>query len=150
MGSGTEPAVARLVLSLSAPDLRFGRGSSVPGQPRVAEAVIKRRLLVAAVAGLFCGFTATPKYEPRAREHVSAPIALATQECWGKLKGKAQVEWYGHLRKIDETARAESVMTSTRSSVVQCVADAAGSHEPDPSIWPIVDAFVKHRFDYTR
>lgn len=60
------------------------------------------------------------------------------------------MEWYGHLRKIDETARAESVMTSTRSSVVQCVADAAGSHEPDPSIWPLVDAFVKQRFDYTR
>ena len=105
-----------------------------------------RRFLVVAAAGLFCGFTATPGYEGRARENVSSPIALATQECWGKLKGKAQVEWYGHLRKIDETDHAEAVMTSTRKSVVACVADAVGTQEPDPSIWPIVDAFVKQRF----
>ena len=81
-----------------------------------------------AAAGLFCGFTVSPDY---GRENVNGSITLAMRECWGKLKGKAQVEWYGHLPKIDETARAESVMTSTRSSVVQCVADAAGSHEPD-------------------
>ncbi len=107
---------------------------------------MRGRVLVVAAAGLFCGFTATPEYERRPREPVSAPIALATEECWGQLKGKAQVEWYGHLRKIDETARAESVMTSTTTSLVLCVADAAGSQEPDPTIWPIVDAFVKHRF----
>ncbi|MGH7397794.1 MAG: hypothetical protein ACRELW_09665 [Candidatus Rokuibacteriota bacterium] len=87
-----------------------------------------------------------PEYERRAGENVSGPIALATQECWGKLNGKAQVEWHGHLRKIDEPARADSVMTSTARSVVQCVADAAGSQGSDPSIWPIVDVFVKHRF----
>jgi hypothetical protein len=107
---------------------------------------LRRRLLVAAAAGLFCGFTATPEYERKAGGNVADPIALATQECWGQLQGKAQVEWYGHLRTIDEPARAESVRTSTTSSVVQCVATAAGSQEPDPRIWPIVDAFVKHRF----
>jgi hypothetical protein len=37
-------------------------------------------------------------------------------------------------------------MTSTVRSVAQCVANATGSQEPDPSIWPIVDAFVKQRF----
>lgn len=105
-----------------------------------------RRSLVVAAAGLVCGFMLTAAYRGRAREHVGSPIAIATEECWGKLKGTAQVEWYGHLRKIDEIGRAESVMTSTRSSVVRCVADAAASPEPDPSIWPIVDAFVKHRF----
>jgi hypothetical protein len=103
-------------------------------------------VVVAAAVSLFGGFALAPEYEWRVREKVSAPIAVATQECWSKLKGKAQVEWYGHLRKIDETGRAEAVMTSTRKSVVECVADALGSHEPDPSIWPIVDAFVKQRF----
>ena len=104
---------------------------------------MKGRLLVVAAAGLFCGFTATPEYE---REKGPGPIALATQECWGKLKGKAQVEWYVHLRKIDESARANAVVTSTARSVARCVAHTAGSREHDPSIWPIVDAFVKHRF----
>jgi len=107
---------------------------------------VRTRFLVVAAAGLFCGFTATPEYERRPQEHAGAPVARATQECWGQLKGKAQVDWYGHLRKIDETARAESVVTSTTASIVQCVADAAGSQEPDPTIWPVVDAFVKHRF----
>jgi hypothetical protein len=108
---------------------------------------MRTRLLVVAAAGLFCGFTATPGYERQPRASVSGPIALATQECWGTLKGKAQVEWYEHLMKIDETARAAAVMTSTVRSVVQCVAAAAtDSQEPDPSIWPIVDAFVKQRF----
>jgi hypothetical protein len=90
--------------------------------------------------------TATPEYERKAEGDAGGPIALATQECWSRLKGKAQVEWYGHLRKIDEPARAESVRTSTTTSVVQCVATAAGSREPDPSIWTVVDTFVKHRF----
>ncbi len=105
---------------------------------------MRTRVLVVAAAGLFCGFTATPEYERQGRE--TGPIALATQECWGKLKGKAQVEWYEHLRKIDETVRADAVMTSTVRSVAQCVANATASQEPDPSIWPIVDAFVKQRF----
>src|SRR5216683_2462435 len=108
--SGTEPTVARLVPYFSAPVLRIGRGSSVPGQPRVRRLVVRTRVLVVAAAGLFCGFTATPEYERQGRE--TGPIALATQECWGKLKGKAQVEWYEHLRKIDETVRADAVMTS--------------------------------------
>ena len=103
-------------------------------------------VVVAAAVSLFGGFALAPEYEWRVREKVSAPIAVATQECWSKLKGKAQVEWYGHLRKIDETDHAEAVMTSTRKSVVACVADAVGTQEPDPSIWPIVDAFVKQRF----
>jgi len=107
---------------------------------------MRRRLLAVAAAGLFCGSTVTPEYAPRARENLSGPIALATQQCWGKLNGKAQVEWHGHLRKIDEPARADLIMTSTTRSVVQCVAHAAGSPEPDPTIWPIVDVFVKHRF----
>ena len=80
---------------------------------------MRRRFLVVAAAGLFCGFTSTPEYE---RENVSGSIALAMQECWGKLKGKAQVEWYGHLRKIDEPARADAVLASTARSVAQCVA----------------------------
>lgn len=107
---------------------------------------MKARLLVVAAAGLFCGFTATPGYERPARENISGPIARATEECWGKLKGKAQVEWYEHLRKIDETLRADAVMTSTVRSVALCVAATTDSQEPDPSIWPIVDAFVKQRF----
>jgi hypothetical protein len=107
---------------------------------------MRGRLLVVAAAGLFCGFTVTPGYEWRAGVDGGDPIALATQECWGKLEGKAQVEWYGHLKKVDEAGRADAVMTSTRRSVVACVADAAGSREPDPIIWPVVDAFVKHRF----
>jgi hypothetical protein len=107
---------------------------------------MRRRLLVAAAAGLFCGLTATPEYERKAEGDAGGPIALATQECWGRLKGKAQVEWYGHLRKIDEPARAESVIASTTRSVVQCVANAASPQQPDPRIWTTVDAFVKHRF----
>jgi hypothetical protein len=104
---------------------------------------MRRRLLVVAAAGLFCGFSVSPDYK---RESVNGPVALAVQDCWGKLNGKAQVEWHEHLRKIDEPARADSVMTSTTRSVALCVADAAASREPDPSIAPIVDAFVKHRF----
>jgi len=106
---------------------------------------MKTRLLVVAAAGLFCGFTATPGYE-RPGENGDGSIARATQECWGKLRGKAQVEWYEHLKKIDETVRADAVMTSMVRSVVRCVADAIDSQEPDPSVWPIVDAFVKRRF----
>jgi hypothetical protein len=103
-------------------------------------------LLVVAAAGLFCGFTTTPEFERQARENVSASIALATQECWGKLKGKAQVEWYRHLRMIDEPARADAVMTSTARSLARCVATAAGFQEHDASIGRTVDAFVKQRF----
>jgi uncharacterized protein involved in exopolysaccharide biosynthesis len=107
---------------------------------------VRIRLLVVAAAGLLCGFTATPVYERQAREYVSRSIALATQECWGKLKGKAQVEWYGHLRTIDEPARADAVITWTARSVARCVATDTGSQEHDPSIRRIVDAFVKQRF----
>jgi len=107
---------------------------------------MRARVLVVAAAGLVCGFTATPVYERNARENISRSIALATQECWGKLKGKAQVEWYGHLRTIDEPARADAVMTWTVSSVARCVATDTGSREHDPSAGRIVDAFVKQRF----
>lgn len=100
-----------------------------------------------AAAGLFCGFSVSPDYE---RENLNGSVALAMEECWGRLKGKAQVEWHHHLKKIDEPARADAVVASTARSVALCVADAAAFGEPDPSIWPIVDAFVKHRFDYTR
>jgi hypothetical protein len=107
---------------------------------------MRTRVLVVAAAGLLCGFTATPVYERKARENVSRSIAVATQECWGKLKGKAQVEWYGHLRTIDEPARADAVMTWTARSVARCVATDTGSQEHDPSTRRIVDAFVKQRF----
>jgi hypothetical protein len=56
------------------------------------------------------------------------------------------VEWYDHLRKIDESARANAVVTSTARAVARCVVTAAGSQEPESGIWLIVDAFVKHRF----
>jgi hypothetical protein len=107
---------------------------------------MRTRVLVVAAAGLLCGFTATPVYERKARANVSRSIAVATQECWGKLKGKAQVEWYGHLRTIDEPARADAVMTWTARSVARCVATDTGSQEHDPSTRRIVDAFVKQRF----
>jgi hypothetical protein len=107
---------------------------------------MRTRVLVVAAAGLLCGFTATPVYERKARENVSRSIAVATQECWGKLKGKAQVEWYGHLRTIDEPARADAVMTWTARSVARCVATDTGSQEHDPSTRRIVDAFMKQRF----
>jgi hypothetical protein len=107
---------------------------------------MKTPLLVVAAAGLFCGFTATPELDRKARESVSDSIVLATQECWGKLKGKAQVEWYRHLRAIDEPGRADAVMMSTMGSIERCVADAAGSQEYDPGLWKTVDTFVKQRF----
>jgi len=107
---------------------------------------MRTRVLVVAAAGLLCGFTATPVYERKARENVSRSSAVATQECWGKLKGTAQVEWYGHLRTIDEPARADAVMTWTARSVARCVATDTGSQEHDPSTRRIVDAFMKQRF----
>ena len=107
---------------------------------------MKTPLLVVAAAGLFCGFTATPEYERKVRENVSGTIALATQECWTKVKGKAQVDWYRHLRAIDEPGRADAVMMSTMRSVEQCVASAVGSQEYDPGLWKTVDAFVQQRF----
>ena len=103
-------------------------------------------LLLVAAAGLFCGFTATPDYERQVRDSVGGSITQATEECWGNLKGKAQAEWYAHLRKIDEPARAEAVVTWTTKSVARCVAHTTGSHAHDPSVWRIVDAFVKQRF----
>ncbi len=106
---------------------------------------MRRRLLVVAAAGLFCGFTVTPEYE---RENVPGSISLAIKECWGQLKSKAQVEWHLHLRKIDEPARADAVVASTTRSVAQCVATATGAQEGD--IWHIVDVFVKHRFTHPR
>jgi hypothetical protein len=107
---------------------------------------MKTPLLVVAAAGLFCGFTATPEFERKTRENVSDSITLATQECWSKLKGKAQVEWYRHLRAIDEPGRADAVLMSTMRSVEQCVATAAGSQEYSPALWKRVDAFVQQRF----
>jgi hypothetical protein len=103
-------------------------------------------LLVVAAAGLFCGFTATPEYERKARENVGGAITLATQECWTQLKGKMQVEWYRHLRAIDEPGRADAVMMSTMRSVERCVGDAVGSQEYDPGLWKTVDTFVQQRF----
>jgi hypothetical protein len=107
---------------------------------------MKAPIVVIAAAGLFCGFTATPEVERKARENVSGAIAAATQECWSKLKGKAQVEWYRHLRAIDEPGRADAIMMSTMRSVEQCVADAAGSEGYDPGLWKAVDTFVQQRF----
>ncbi len=52
----------------------------------------------------------------------SGQLERATQECWKKLNGKAQVEWYGHLRMIDESDRAEAVRTSTARSMAHYVA----------------------------
>ncbi len=103
-------------------------------------------LLVVAAAGLFCGFTATPGYERQGRDNIGGAIAVATQECWTKVKGKAQVEWYGHLRKIDQSIRADAVVNWTAKSVARCVGHATGSHAHDPSISRFVDAFVKERF----
>jgi hypothetical protein len=107
---------------------------------------MRTRVLVVAAAGLLCGFTATPVYERKAGETVSRSIAVATQECWGKLKSKAQVGWYGHLRTIDEPARGDAVMTWTARSVARCVATDTGSQEHDPSTRRIVDAFMKQCF----
>jgi hypothetical protein len=107
---------------------------------------MKVPIVIIAAAGLFCGFTATPEYERKAKETVSGTIALATQECWSKLKGKAQVEWYRHLWAIDEPGRADAVLMSTMRSVEVCVADATGSQGYDPALWKSVDAFVKQHF----
>jgi hypothetical protein len=76
----------------------------------------------------------------------SGEIELATQGCWKKLNGKAQVEWYDHLRTIDESDRAERVRTSTTMAVTDCVATDTGSRRNDPSVWRIVEAFVKQQF----
>jgi hypothetical protein len=107
---------------------------------------MRASLLVVAAAGLFCGITATPGYERQGRDNVGGAIAVATQECWSKVKGKAQVEWYGHLRKIDQSIRGDAVVNWTATSVARCVAEATGSHAHDPSISQLVDAFVKERF----
>jgi hypothetical protein len=56
------------------------------------------------------------------------------------------VEWYGHLRKIDEPGRADAIMMSTMQAVERCVADAVGSPEYDPALWKTVDTFVQQRF----
>ena len=87
---------------------------------------MRTSLVVIAAAGLFCGFTATPEHERKTRENAKGSITQATQECWTKLKGKAQVEWYGHLRKIDEPGRADAIMMSTMRAVERCVAEAVG------------------------
>src|SRR6185503_2242411 len=93
---------------------RIDRGSSVPGPSTTrAEAIMRASLLVVAAAGLFCGITATPGYERQGRDNVGGAIAVATQECWSKVKGKAQVEWYGHLRKIDQSIRGDAVVNWT-------------------------------------
>lgn len=107
---------------------------------------MRTRHLIVAAAGLLCGFTATPEYARRESEDVGGSIALATEECWRTLNGKAQVQWHGHLRTIDEPARAAAIMTSTARSVARCVAGATGSQEHDPRIREIVEAFVKERF----
>jgi hypothetical protein len=76
----------------------------------------------------------------------SGEIELATQACWKKLKGKAQAEWYGHLKTIDEYERAERVKLSTTRAGAHCVATETGSWLNDPSVWRIVDTFVKQQF----
>ncbi len=107
---------------------------------------MKAPIVVIAAAGLFCGYTATPEVERKARENASGAIAAVTQECWSQLKGKAQVEWYRHLRAIDEPGRADAIMMSTMRSVEQCVADATGSEGYAPGLWKAVDTFVQERF----
>ncbi len=79
----------------------------------------------------------------------SSEIELATQVCWKKLNGKAQVEWYGHLKTIDESDRAERVRTSTTRDIAHCVATDTGSKRNDPSVWRIADVFVKQQFHIT-
>ena len=107
---------------------------------------MRTSLVVIAAAGLFCGFTATPEHERKTRENARGSITQATQECWTKLKGKAQVEWYGHLQKIDEPGRADAIMMSTMRAVERCVAEAVGGQEYDPALWKTVDTFVQQRF----
>ena len=107
---------------------------------------MKPSLLLVTAAGLFCGFVATFEYEPQVKERVGESIAQATEECWEKHKGKAQAEWYAHLRKIDEPARADAVVTWTAKSIARCVAHATGAPAHDPNIGQIVDALVKQRF----
>ncbi|MFI5325834.1 MAG: hypothetical protein ACHQ7H_06340 [Candidatus Rokuibacteriota bacterium] len=107
---------------------------------------MKTPLLIIAAATLFCGFTATPEHERKTRETARDSITLVTQECWTKLKGKAQVEWYRHLRAIDEPGRADAIMMSTMREVERCVGDAVGSQEYDPALWKTVDTFVQQRF----
>lgn len=102
--------------------------------------------LIIAAATLFCGFTATPEHERTTRQTARDSITQATQECWTKLKGKAQVEWYGHLRKIDEPGRADAIMMSTMRAVERCVSEAVGGQEYDPAVWKTVDTFVQQRF----
>ena len=107
---------------------------------------MRTSLVVIAAAGLFCGLTETPEHERKTRENARGSITRATQECWTKLKGKAQVEWYGHLRKIDEPGRADAIMMSTMRAVERCVAEAVGGQEYDPATWKTVDTFVQQRF----
>lgn len=107
---------------------------------------MRTSLVVIAAAGLFCGFTATPEHEHKTRENAKGTIIQATQECWAKLKGKAQVEWYSHLRKIDEPGRADAIMVSTMRAVERCVVEAVGSQDYDPALWKTVDTFVQQRF----
>ena len=107
---------------------------------------MRASLVVIAAATLFCGFTATPEHERKTRQTARDSITQATQECWTKLKGKAQVEWYGHLRKIDEPGRADAIMMSTMRAVERCVGDAVGAQEYDPALWKTVDTFVQQRF----
>ena len=103
-------------------------------------------ILIIAAATLFCGFTATPEHERKTRQTAKDSITQATQECWARLKGKAQVEWYGHLQKIDEPGRADAIMMSTMRAVERCVAEVVGSQEYDPALWKTVDTFVQQRF----
>ena len=56
------------------------------------------------------------------------------------------MEWYRHLRAIDEPGRADAIMMSTMRSVERCVADAVGPQEYDPGLWKTVDTFVQQRF----
>ncbi len=79
----------------------------------------------------------------------SSEIEVATQVCWKKLNGKAQVEWYGHLKTIDESDHAERVRTSTTRDVAHCAATDTGSGRNDPRVWRIVDVFVKQQFRIT-
>jgi hypothetical protein len=63
----------------------------------------------------------------------SGEIELAAQVCWKKLEGKAQAEWYSHLKTIDEYKRAERVKTSTTRAIAHCVATETGSWRNDPT-----------------
>jgi hypothetical protein len=67
-----------------------------------------------------------------------------------ELRAVTQVDWYRHLKIIDEYDRTERVKAATTRDIALCVAASHGYQRHDVRAWSVADALVKRQFRLRR